>query len=84
MFRFLKGDKRALFPAVYPASLPNYSFEIAERIPMIEQRDKPDEIEVTEAMLKAGALAFSSYDNRYDSIEGAAKEIFVAMLEAME
>lgn len=41
-----------------------------------------DRIELTPEMIKAGALAFGSYDSRVESAEEIAEQIFWAMWDA--
>lgn len=39
----------------------------------------PPKITITHAMLRAGALAYSEYDSRFEGLEEAAARVFTAM-----
>lgn len=42
------------------------------------------EIEITPAMIRAGAEVLADYNPRYDRFSSAVRDIFVAMLEARD
>lgn len=43
-------------------------------------RPPPAEIEVTDAMIKAGMMAYSAWDRRFEEPEGLVDSVFRAML----
>jgi hypothetical protein len=44
-----------------------------------ERDDSSDEVEITQEMLDAGALALSEYDSRFESDFDAVRRIFLVM-----
>ena len=50
-------------------------------MPRIANATTEPEIEITEAMIDAGELAFSEYDPRFEGPKEAVKAIFLAMVK---
>lgn len=48
-------------------------------VPSVKRAVLPADIEITPAMVEAGKLALIEYDNRFDSYEDGARQIFEAM-----
>src|SRR5262245_49998147 len=67
---------------------PNYALDKGIRVahPGVDrptpEASGPEDIEVTEAMLKAGRLAIAEWDSRFEEWDGLAESVYVAMERA--